>query len=75
MDTDLEQMKIAAAPYGGPIAIVRDSSSFIKVAGATSIKPVIRIFTASGQLISTINVRISLKMLNLSYFNNIKIYF
>lgn len=65
-DTELEQMKVAAAPYGGPIAVVRDSASFIKVGGSSSIKPVIRIYTASGQLISTINVNILLKSVKIN---------
>lgn len=56
-DTELNQMTVVAAPYGGPMAIVRDSKQFIKVGGAT-IKPVIRIFTASGHLLSSINVKI-----------------
>lgn len=58
-DTELEQMKVAAAPYGGPMAIVRDSKEFIKVGGSSTVKPVIRIFTTSGHLLSTINVIIS----------------
>lgn len=56
-DNDLEQMVLVAAPYGGPIAVVRDVKQFVKIGGATS-KPVIRIFTASGHLISTINVNL-----------------
>lgn len=57
VDTDLYQMQVIAAPYGGPMAIVRDSKEFIKVGGST-VKPIIRIFTASGNLLSMINVRI-----------------
>lgn len=55
-ETELEQMTVSAAPYGGPMAIVRDVKQFVKVAGSTA-KPVIRIFTASGHLLSTISVR------------------
>lgn len=55
-ENDLEQMCLVAAPYGGPVAVVRDVKQYVKVAGPTS-KPVIRIFTASGQLISSINVK------------------
>lgn len=54
-DTELNQMSVSAAPYGGPMAIVRDAREFIKVGGST-VKPVVRIFTASGHLLSTINV-------------------
>lgn len=55
-DTDLSQMNVIAAAYGGPMAIVRDAKEFIKVGGST-VKPVIRIFTGSGHSISTLNVR------------------
>lgn len=57
VDTELQQMMVAAAPYGGPMAIVRDAKEFIKVGGST-LKPVIRIYTSSGVLLSTINVSI-----------------
>lgn len=56
-DTELYQMQVVAAPYGGPMAIVRDSKEFIKVGGST-VKPTIKIFTASGHLLASINVRI-----------------
>lgn len=59
-DTELHQMQVVAAPYGGPMAIVRDSTQFIKVGGST-VKPIIRIFTASGHLLASINVRIKLR--------------
>lgn len=54
-ENELNQMSLIAAPFGGPISVVRDVKQLVKVAGATS-KPVIRIFTTSGHLISTINV-------------------
>lgn len=53
-DTDLSQMIVIGAPYGGPMAIVRDPKQFIEVGG--SAKPIIRIFTASGQWLGSINV-------------------
>lgn len=53
-ETDLEKMNVYAAPHGGPMAIVRDPTQFVKITGST--KPLIQIFTASGQLISTIAV-------------------
>lgn len=59
-DTQLHQMAVIAAPYGGPMAIVRDSKQFIKVGGST-VKPVIRIFTAAGNQLAAINVRIEIK--------------
>jgi hypothetical protein len=55
---DLEKMVVAAAPFGGPIAVTKDWKQFHRVSGSSSTKPVIHIFTASGNIISTINVRI-----------------
>lgn len=43
------QMIVAAAPYGGPIAMVRDWRQFVKA--STAGKPVIRIFTCAGKAI------------------------
>lgn len=68
-DTDLSQRNVVAASYGGPMAIVRDPKEFVKV-GGSSAKPVIRIFTGSGHLISTLNVRF-LKMLFASQRNKL----
>lgn len=55
-DTQLHQMSVIAAPYGGPMAIVRDAKQFIKVGGST-VKPVIHIFTAAGNQLAEIKVR------------------
>ncbi|EAT37446.1 AAEL010559-PA [Aedes aegypti] len=52
---NLEHMTVHAAPYGGPIALVKDTKQFLKLSGGESTKPVIRIFNCSGRLISTIN--------------------
>lgn len=54
-ETEFNFMSVSAAPYGGPIALVRDSAQFTKVTTGTS-KPIIRIFTASGNLISSFTV-------------------
>lgn len=54
-EINLEQMKVYAAPYGGPIAISRDPNQLRK-AGPSN-KPIIYIFSSSGNLISKINVR------------------
>lgn len=54
MDNDLNRMSICGAPYGGPMAMVRDFKQLIEVTGTA--KPIIQIFSASGQLLSTINV-------------------
>ncbi|XP_070536133.1 vacuolar protein sorting-associated protein 16 homolog [Ptychodera flava] len=50
-DVDLSKYKVAAAPYGGPIALIRDDSKLVKT---TSAKPIIYIFSASGHEISII---------------------
>lgn len=54
-NTDLDKMFVAAAPFGGPIALSKDWRQFQKLTG-TSTKPKIHIFTAAGHLISTIDV-------------------
>lgn len=54
VDTELEHMMVCAAPYGGPMAIVRDPKKITKITGST--KPIVRIFTASGILLGTITV-------------------
>jgi vacuolar protein sorting-associated protein 16 len=51
---DLEQNLIYAAPYGGPIALVRDWNKILIASGST--KPVIKIFTCSGKFISQFTV-------------------
>lgn len=56
-ETELAQMNVVAAPYGGPMAIVRQTTKV-----GVSPKPIIRIFTASGHLISTIQVTIERKI-------------
>lgn len=62
---NLEQMKVYAAPFGGPIAITKDLKQVKK--GAAVQKPVIYIYTSSGRLISTINV--SLPLIEVNYVN------
>lgn len=57
-DTELEQLRVFAAPYGGPLAMYRDPKQFIKTT-TSNLKPVIRIFTSSGTLMASINVIIS----------------
>jgi hypothetical protein len=39
---------IAAAPFGGPIAMVRDERVMVPVVGAGPTRPVVRIFSAAG---------------------------
>lgn len=51
---NLQELKVAVAPSGGPIAVVRDETKFTPV--QTSGKPIIFIFSPSGELKSTIKV-------------------
>ncbi|XP_078613182.1 vacuolar protein sorting-associated protein 16 homolog isoform X2 [Branchiostoma floridae x Branchiostoma japonicum] len=51
-DIDLDKFVVAAAPYGGPIALIRDETKLVRVQG--SIRPVIYIYTSSGREISSI---------------------
>jgi vacuolar protein sorting-associated protein 16 len=49
-------MRVYAAPFGGPIAISKDTSFLKKTAGGITAKPIIYIFASSGKLLSKINV-------------------
>jgi hypothetical protein len=49
---DLSQMKIAGAPSGGPVAMVRDSSQILRATADTRER--IQIYTSSGSLISSL---------------------
>lgn len=40
--------RVAAAPYGGPLATVRDERLVLQLGAGASLRPVIRTFTASG---------------------------
>lgn len=53
---NLEHMRVYAAPYGGPIAVVKDPKLFVKLDGGASTRPIIRIFNCVGKLLSSINV-------------------
>jgi len=50
---DLSKYKIAAAPFGGPIAMIRDENKILMVQ-KQSTKPMITIYTAAGRQMSTI---------------------
>ncbi|XP_077989106.1 vacuolar protein sorting-associated protein 16 homolog [Glandiceps talaboti] len=50
-DVDLSMYKVAAASYGGPIALIRDDTKIVR---ASSSKPIIYIFSSSGREISVI---------------------
>ncbi|XP_004930556.1 vacuolar protein sorting-associated protein 16 homolog [Bombyx mori] len=52
MDEGLENMIVSGAPYGGPMAVVRDRKQFVQI--KTTTKPVITIYNCSGNVISKI---------------------
>ncbi|KAL7029066.1 hypothetical protein ACKWTF_006087 [Chironomus riparius] len=52
-DINLEQMKVYASSFGGPFAVMKDPN-LLRKTGST-VKPVIFIFSSSGNLISKIN--------------------
>jgi len=51
----LETSFVASAKYGGPIAVVRDDRKLSKVGVSQTSKPVVRIFTSAGRLLSSFN--------------------
>lgn len=53
-DINLEQMKVYASSFGGPFAIMKDPNLMRKT--GSTVKPVIYIFSSSGNLISRIVV-------------------
>lgn len=53
-DVNMDNVIASGASYGGPIAVIRDSKKFVKVQGAG--KPVITIYSGSGQKISSLVV-------------------
>ncbi|GLH07116.1 Vacuolar protein sorting-associated protein 16 homolog [Gryllus bimaculatus] len=48
----LENVAVASAPYGGPLAVVRDRKKFVQVQGSG--KPVISLYSAAGQHLASI---------------------
>jgi len=51
-EINMENVIVAVAPYGGPVALIRDRKKFVKVQGTG--KPVISIYSSSGKNISSI---------------------
>ncbi|XP_069702504.1 vacuolar protein sorting-associated protein 16 homolog [Periplaneta americana] len=51
-EINIENVSVAVAPYGGPIALIRDRKKFVKVQGIG--KPIVSIYSASGKNISSI---------------------
>uniref|UniRef100_T1IUZ1 Vacuolar protein sorting-associated protein 16 homolog n=1 Tax=Strigamia maritima TaxID=126957 RepID=T1IUZ1_STRMM len=50
---NLDEFVLSAAPFGGPIALIRDEKKFVKQQGSST-KPTIHIFSASGNFISSL---------------------
>ncbi|EOX93144.1 Vacuoleless1 (VCL1) isoform 3 [Theobroma cacao] len=48
---DLSRNKVACAPFGGPIAVIRDDSKIVQLYSESALRK-LRIFTSSGALIS-----------------------
>lgn len=59
-------MKVYGAPFGGPLAIIRDSTQIVPIKG--TVKPVIRIFDTSGNELSRISV--NSQILNFLFFHH-----
>ncbi|RKP25059.1 vacuolar protein sorting protein vps16 [Syncephalis pseudoplumigaleata] len=53
---DLDNYEVVGAPFGGPIALVRAENKLQVVRDPSTATPAIMIFTASGQLLSKINL-------------------
>jgi Vps16, N-terminal region len=52
-DCRLDQHVVAAAPCGGPVAMVRDDAALVKLVDAAHAPP-LRIFTSSGKLLAEV---------------------
>eukprot|EP00891_Asterochloris_glomerata_P007024 jgi/Astpho2/7024/e_gw1.00107.12.1_t len=50
-DINLQNMRVAAARFGGPIAMIRDDRQMVAVSGGMT-QPVLRVYTAAGTLLS-----------------------
>lgn len=46
---DLSKFIVSAAPFGGPIALMRADKHFVRVQGSSINKPVIHIFSSAGK--------------------------
>jgi len=54
-DVDLAKYKVAGAPFGGPVALVRDENKIVAVQ-KQSVKPLISVYSSSGRKIVEIQV-------------------
>ncbi|KAG8236734.1 hypothetical protein J437_LFUL014231, partial [Ladona fulva] len=67
-EVSLESMVVAAAHFGGPIAVTRDRQQFVKVQGLG--KPKISIYSASGQIFSSFVEAKEFKVIDAKIFNS-----
>ncbi|CAH3169769.1 unnamed protein product, partial [Porites evermanni] len=51
---DLSRFIVSAAPFGGPIALIRDDKHFARVQGSAINKPIIHIFSSAGRELATV---------------------
>lgn len=51
---DLSKFIVSAAPFGGPIALIRDDKHFVRVQGSTINKPIIHIFSSAGKELASV---------------------
>jgi hypothetical protein len=52
-DIYLSKMVVAGARFGGPVATIRDEGKLVRL-GAEAAQPILKIFSASGRLLSAI---------------------
>lgn len=51
---DLSKFIVSAAPFGGPIALMRADKHFVRVQGSSINKPVIHIFSSAGKELASV---------------------
>ncbi|KAM7426322.1 Vacuolar protein sorting-associated protein 16 [Porites harrisoni] len=51
---DLSRFIVSAAPFGGPIVLIRDDKHFAQVQGSVINKPIIHIFSSAGKELATV---------------------
>ncbi|CAH3144699.1 unnamed protein product [Porites lobata] len=51
---DLSRFIVSAAPFGGPIALIRGDKHFARVQGSAINKPIIHIFSSAGRELATV---------------------
>ncbi|XP_073236796.1 vacuolar protein sorting-associated protein 16 homolog isoform X6 [Porites lutea] len=51
---DLSRFIVSAAPFGGPMALIRDDKHFARVQGSAINKPIIHIFSSAGRELATV---------------------